>query len=127
MRRKGRDSSWLGERWSELEDVPESGTCKAVLAGSSSPLHTLLLQEPSGYHSPCSGAGLWHNVHWCVLARRHGASQPSSSAPWPFTATGAVAMGGTLPDPLPGRGLPQVLEHPGARWGCTSSSWKAMG
>lgn len=63
------------ERWSELEYVLKSGARKAVFAESGSLLHTLPLQEPSGCHSPCSSAGLWHNMHWCVPAHRHGASQ----------------------------------------------------
>lgn len=114
------------ERGSELEYVLKSGARKAVLVESSSLLHTLPLQEASGCHSPCSSAGLWHNMHRCVSAHRRGASQTIAPSPRLCTATGAAAVVVcTLPDPLPGRGLLQLLEHPGARWGCANSSWKA--
>lgn len=105
------------ERGSELEYVLKSGARKAVLVESSSLLQTLPLQEASECHSPCSSAGLWHNMHRCVLAHRRGASQtialnplavhshrsssgggvhPARSSPWQGSAPAARASRSSL-------------------------------
>lgn len=89
------------ERWSELEYVPKSGSGKAVLAEPSSLLHTLPLQEPSGHHSPCSGAGLWHNVHGVCW---HTGSEPRR--PLLLAMHGHSSGVCALPHPLPGWSIP---------------------
>lgn len=97
MNRKGRGLPWLRsgggglEMCSKLECVLEPGIWEAALAESTS-LRTPVCSRSLRAVTAPAAAGLWHSMHQCVLAHRHGASQTIALGPWSCPAMGTAAV-----------------------------------